>query len=95
MGGPMGSPVLACETAVVSRWWVMRAGNGGKFDAAKKSCELSARHGLPRFNQSNAARAASRQWYTEHNQELIGKAISAATETVQKHFAEQAAKQKK
>ena len=33
------------------------------------------------------------EWYTDHNQEFIGKAISAATETVQKHFAEQAAKQ--
>jgi hypothetical protein len=47
---------------------------------------------LPQFNGSNAARQASLQWYTDHNKELIGKAMSAAMETVQKHMAERAAK---
>ncbi|MGO9451795.1 MAG: LLM class flavin-dependent oxidoreductase [Candidatus Binataceae bacterium] len=74
---------------------LMLAHNWANFDATKRSYELFARHVLPRFNGSNLARGASLQWYTDHNQELIGKAISAATETVQKHFAEQAAKQQK
>ena len=72
---------------------LLLAHNWANFDATKRSYELFARHVLPRFNESNIARAASLQWYTDHNQEFIGKAISAATETVQRHFAEQAAKQ--
>ena len=72
---------------------LLLAHNWANFEATKRSYELFARHVLPRFNESNVARAASLQWYTDHNQEFIGKAISAATETVQKHFAEQAAKQ--
>jgi len=74
---------------------LMLAHNWANFDATKRSYELFAREVLPRFNESNVARDASLKWYTEHNTELIGKAISAATETVQKHFAEQAAKQQK
>lgn len=75
--------------------FLMLAHNWANFDATKRSYEMFARYVLPKFNGSNIGRAASLQWYTEHNQELIGKAISAATETVQKHFAEQAAKQQK
>jgi limonene 1,2-monooxygenase len=74
---------------------LMLAHNWANFDATKRSYELFAREVLPRFNESNVARDASLKWYTEHNTELIGKAIAAATETVQKHFAEQAAKQQK
>ncbi|HTR62340.1 MAG TPA: LLM class flavin-dependent oxidoreductase [Candidatus Binataceae bacterium] len=74
---------------------LMLAHNWANFDATKRSYELFAREVLPRFNESNIARDASLKWYTEHNTELIGKAIAAATETVQKHFAEQAAKQQK
>ncbi len=74
--------------------FLMLAHNWANFDATRRSYELFARHVLPRFNGSNTARAESLQWYTDHNQELIGKAIQAATETVKKHFAEQAAKQK-
>ncbi len=73
---------------------LMLAHNWANFDATKKSHEMFARYVLPRFNGSNVGRAASLQWYTDHNQELIGKAIQAATETVQKHFAEQAARQR-
>jgi limonene 1,2-monooxygenase len=73
---------------------LMLAHNWADFEATKHSYELFARHVLPRFNGANVGRAASLQWYTERNTELIGKAIQAATETVQKHMAEQAAKQK-
>ena len=73
---------------------LLLAHNWADFDATKKSYEMFARYVLPRFNGSNAARAASLQWYTDHNEELIGKAIQAASETVQKHFAEQAARQR-
>jgi len=71
---------------------LLLAHNWANFDATRKSYELFARHVLPQFNGSNAARQASLQWYTDHNKELIGKAMSAAMETVQKHMAERAAK---
>jgi len=74
--------------------FLMLAHNWARFEATKHSYELFARYVLPHFNGSNLARVASLDWYTAHNTELIGKAIQAATETVQKHFAEQAAKQK-
>jgi limonene 1,2-monooxygenase len=63
------------------------------FEATKRSYELFARHVIPHFDGANAARTASLEWYTERNQELIGKAISAAMETVQKHWAERAEKE--
>ena len=62
------------------------------FEATKRSYELFARHVVPHFDGANAARVESLQWYTDRNQELIGKAISAAMETVQKHWAERAGK---
>jgi limonene 1,2-monooxygenase len=71
---------------------LMLAHNWANFEATKKSYEMFARHVLPRFNGSNLGRTASLQWYTDHNHELIGKAMQAAAETVQKFMAEQAAK---
>ncbi len=71
---------------------LMLAHNWANFEATKNSYELFARHVLPRFNGSNLGRTASLQWYTENNHELIGKAMQAAAETVQKFMAEQAAK---
>lgn len=71
---------------------LLLAHNWANFEATRKSYELFARYVLPRFNGSNDARQASLKWYTDHNQELIGKAMSAAFETVQKHMAERAAK---
>jgi limonene 1,2-monooxygenase len=73
---------------------LMLAHNWANFEATKNSYELFARHVLPRFNGSNLARNASLKWYTENNHELIGKAMNAAAETVQKFMAEQAAKQR-
>jgi limonene 1,2-monooxygenase len=71
---------------------LMLAHNWANFEATKHSYELFARHVLPRFNGANLGRTASLQWYTERNHELIGKAMAAAAETVQKFMAEQAAK---
>ncbi|HVA76656.1 MAG TPA: LLM class flavin-dependent oxidoreductase [Candidatus Binataceae bacterium] len=71
---------------------LMLAHNWANFEATKHSYELFARHVLPRFNGANLGRTASLQWYTEHNHELIGKAMQAAADTVQKFMAEQAAK---
>lgn len=71
---------------------LMLAHNWANFEATKKSYEMFARHVLPRFNGSNFGRTASLQWYTDNNHELIGKAMQAAAETVQKFMAEQAAK---
>ncbi len=71
---------------------LMLAHNWANFEATKNSYELFARHVLPRFNGSNLGRTASLQWYTDNNHELIGKAMQAAAETVQKFMAEQAAK---
>jgi len=73
---------------------LMLAHNWANFEATKKSYELFARNVLPRFNGSNVARNASLTWTRAHGEELMGKALKAASETVQKHFAEQAAKQK-
>ncbi|HUA36385.1 MAG TPA: LLM class flavin-dependent oxidoreductase [Candidatus Binataceae bacterium] len=73
---------------------LMLAHNWANFEATKKSYEMFARHVLPRFNGSNVARDASLTWTRAHGAELMGKALKAASETVQKHFAEQAAKQK-
>jgi limonene 1,2-monooxygenase len=73
---------------------LMLAHNWANFEATKNSYELFARHVLPRFNGSNLARNASLKWYTENNHELIGKAMNAAAETVQRFMAEQAAKQR-
>jgi len=71
---------------------LLLAHNWANFDATRRSYELFSRHVLSRFSGANAARQASLQWYTENNQALIGKAMSAAMETVQKHMAEQAAR---
>ena len=73
---------------------LMLAHNWANFDATKRSYELFARHVLPHFNGANIARDASLHWVRDHGAELMGKAMAAATETVQKHFAEVAAKQK-
>ena len=73
---------------------LMLAHNWANFEATRKSYELMARHVLPRFNGSNLGRTASLDWTREHGAELIGKAMKAASETVQKHFAQQAAKKK-
>jgi limonene 1,2-monooxygenase len=74
---------------------LMLAHNWANFEATKRSYELFARHVLPRFNGSNIAREESLSWVRAHGKELMGKAMAAATETVQKHFAEVAAKAKK
>jgi limonene 1,2-monooxygenase len=73
---------------------LMLAHNWANFDATKRSYELFARHVLPHFNGSNIARESSLNWVRDNGAVLIGKAMSAAAETVQKHFAEVAAKQK-
>jgi limonene 1,2-monooxygenase len=64
------------------------AHNWAPFDATKESYELFARHVLPHFNGSNAARIASLEWVDERSGELIGAAASAAMETIQKHARE-------
>ncbi len=66
------------------------AHNWASFDATKQSYELFARHVLPRFNATSAARVASLEWIDTHADELIGAAANAAMETFQKHAAEQA-----
>ncbi|HXW83911.1 MAG TPA: LLM class flavin-dependent oxidoreductase [Candidatus Binataceae bacterium] len=74
---------------------LMLAHNWANFEATRKSYELFARYVLPRFNGSNVGRVDSLDWVRANGAELIGKAMSAAAETVQKHFAEQAAKQQR
>jgi limonene 1,2-monooxygenase len=64
---------------------LLLAHNWANFEKTKKSYELFARHVVPHFNRANERRDASLEWYTEHNTELIGKAIGAAMETIQKH----------
>lgn len=73
---------------------LLLAHNWANFEATKHSYELLARRVLPYFNGANLGRNASLTWYTEHNQELIGKAMKAAAETVQKFMAEQEARKR-
>jgi limonene 1,2-monooxygenase len=65
------------------------ATNWASFENTKKSYELFARHVLPRFNDSSAAREASLGWVTDNADELTGAAAGAAMATIQKHFSEQ------
>ncbi|HVW29074.1 MAG TPA: LLM class flavin-dependent oxidoreductase [Polyangiaceae bacterium] len=66
------------------------AHNWAPFDATKESYELFARHVLPRFNASNAARVASLDWVDAKGNDLINAAATAAMETFQKYAAEPA-----
>ena len=67
------------------------AHNWADFDKTKKSYELWRRHVTPVVNAMNTPRQDSFDWATGHAPEFIKAAIDAATATIAKHAAEQAA----
>jgi len=69
--------------------------NWANFENTKKSYELFARHVKPHFKKANQHRQDSYDYVTEHGTALIGEAMGAALETIQKHAQEQIAKKKK
>lgn len=71
---------------------LLLATNWADWEATKKSYELYARYVIPHFDQANVNRAASWEWVTDHQEELVSKRASAAEQMTAKHEAEQAAK---
>ncbi len=73
------------------------AHNWADFENTKKSYELWQRYVTPVINRANKAREEAFAWATDKDnaQKFIGAATSAAMQTIQKHQAEQAAKEKK
>jgi len=71
------------------------AHNWANFENTKKSFELWARHVAPVINNANAGRIDSFNDATANQEKYIGAAMGAAMQTIAKHHAEQAAKEKK
>jgi limonene 1,2-monooxygenase len=65
--------------------FLLLAHNWADFERTKKSYELFARHVLPAFNGANDWRNESLAFYSEHKQELMGKAGKAIMKTFEKH----------
>ena len=66
--------------------------NWADWPALKRSLELYAQYVIPHFAKANANRAASYEWVTENQAELVAKRVSAANQMFARHEAEQAAK---
>jgi limonene 1,2-monooxygenase len=71
------------------------AHNWANWEATKKSYELWQRHVTPVINNVNANRIDSYEDVREHGAKYMGAAVNAAMATLQKHQAEEAAKQPK
>ena len=70
---------------------LLLATNWADWAATKRSYELYARYVIPHFSGANANRAASYDWVTEHQEELVSKRVTAAKLMTDKHEAERAA----
>jgi limonene 1,2-monooxygenase len=66
------------------------AHNWADFDATRRSYELLLRHALPRFEKANRARAASFEYAVTNADRLMGAAMQAAAETIERHMREEA-----
>lgn len=71
------------------------AHNWANWDATKKSYELWQRHVTPVINNVNVNRIDSYEDVRQHGARYMGAAVNAAMATLQKHQAEEAAKQSK
>ncbi|NWH09448.1 MAG: LLM class flavin-dependent oxidoreductase [Alphaproteobacteria bacterium] len=71
------------------------AHNWANFEATKKSYELWQRHVTPVINNANAGRIDSFNEATGNAEKYMGAAVGAVMQTLQKHAAEEAAKQAK
>jgi limonene 1,2-monooxygenase len=67
--------------------------NAANWEATQKSYELFARHVMPRFQQSNQNRIQSLAWAKTNSAQFIGALMGAIGGEIQKHVAEQQAKQ--
>jgi len=72
--------------------YLMLAHNWANFENTKKSYELFARHVKPKINGVNTAREESLAWATDNAEEFIGRAMDAAKQTIEKHYADAATK---
>ena len=70
---------------------LLLATNWADWAATKRSYELYARYVIPHFSGANTSRAASYDWVTEHQEELVSKRVTAAKLMTDKHEAERAA----
>ncbi|MEQ1889712.1 MAG: LLM class flavin-dependent oxidoreductase [Alphaproteobacteria bacterium] len=72
--------------------FLQMAHNWADFDATKKSYDLWQRHVASHFRRANANRQESIDWVTRDGRELMGGAMKAAKEMIDRHASEQAAK---
>jgi limonene 1,2-monooxygenase len=100
-GGVIGTPDDAVE--YLERLWQKTGGfgcilqvatNWMKFEQTQRSYELFMRYVLPKFDQRNASRDASLGWMWDNRHDFMAENRGAQRKTVEKHFAEQAAKKK-
>jgi limonene 1,2-monooxygenase len=69
------------------------AHNWADWTETKRSYELFARYVMPRFQQLNVNREASMQWAAENRPTFIGAMGNAINQEIQKHVAEQRARE--
>ncbi|MGH6872498.1 MAG: LLM class flavin-dependent oxidoreductase [Rhizomicrobium sp.] len=68
------------------------AHNWANFENTKKSYELWQRHVTPAINGANAARVTALAWAKDNKERFIGAAMTAAMQTIQKHYEDEARK---
>jgi limonene 1,2-monooxygenase len=68
--------------------FLLLAHNWASWERTKNSYALFARHVMPVLQEANAARVQSLDWYTEHRQDLTGRAVKAARDTLKQHQAD-------
>ncbi len=73
--------------------FLQMAHNWADFAETKRSYELFARYVMPRFQQLNVNRDASMNWAAQNRPTFIGAMGNAINQEIQKHVAEQRAKQ--
>jgi limonene 1,2-monooxygenase len=68
------------------------AHNWADFDNTKKSYELWQRHVTPAIHGANTARETALDWARDNKERFIGAAVTAAMQTIQKHYEDEAKK---
>ncbi|HTQ13061.1 MAG TPA: LLM class flavin-dependent oxidoreductase [Rhizomicrobium sp.] len=71
------------------------AHNWANFENTRKSYELWQRHVTPAINGANEARVTALNWARDNKERFIGAAMSAAMQTIQKHYEDEAKKGQK
>jgi limonene 1,2-monooxygenase len=68
------------------------AHNWADFDNTKKSYELWQRYVTPVIHGANTARETALNWARDNKERFIGAAMTAAMQTIQKHYEDEAKK---